>query len=153
MNILFEDRQSIEIEDNILSMMIDVIQKTLEEERISLDKEVSISFVDNEEIRKLNKEYRGIDRETDVLSFPIEFQFNLEGEDTPLGDIIISVEKAKEQAKEYDHSLLREMVYLTIHSMLHLLGYDHLDEESKACMREKEKAIVRSVGIYKRNNY
>lgn len=152
MNILFEDRQNIEIEDNILSMMIDVIQKTLEEERISLDKEVSISFVDNSEIQKLNKEYRGIDSETDVLSFPLEFQFQIEGEDTPLGDIIISVEKAREQAIEFDHSLLREMVYLTIHSMLHLLGYDHLDEESKSLMREKEKAIVRSVGIYKRNN-
>ncbi len=149
MNIMFEDRQSIEIEDGILSIMIDSIQKTLEEERLSLDKEVSVSFVDNDEIQSLNREYRNIDKETDVLSFPVNFEFSIEGEDEPLGDIIMSVEKAREQAEEFGHSLLREMVYLTIHSMLHLLGYDHMDENSKKIMREKERAIVRAVGIYK----
>ena len=149
MNIMFEDRQDIKIEDSILSIMIDSIQKTLEEERLSLDKEVSVSFVNNDEIQALNREYRDIDRETDVLSFPVDFEFAIDGEDNPLGDIIISVEKAKEQAEEFGHSLLREMVYLTIHSMLHLLGYDHLEESDKKIMREKEKAIVRAVGIYK----
>ena len=149
MNIMFEDRQDIEIEDSILSIMIDSIQKTLEEERLSLNKEVSVSFVNNDEIQALNREYRDIDRETDVLSFPVDFEFAIDGEDKPLGDIIISVEKAKEQAEEFGHSLLREMVYLTIHSMLHLLGYDHLEESDKKTMREKEKAIVRAVGIYK----
>ena len=101
-----------------------VIKESLLVEGKSLDYEVSISLVNNEEIKELNRDYRGVDSETDVLSFPLEDDF---GMDLPLlGDIIITVEKALEQAEEYGHSLEREMAYLTAHSMFHLMGYDHL---------------------------
>ncbi|MFS8541326.1 MAG: rRNA maturation RNase YbeY, partial [Tissierellales bacterium] len=117
-------------------------------ENRNLDYEISLTFVDNDEIRELNKLYRGIDKETDVLSFPME-----EGEKiycgNMLGDIVISAEKALEQSKEYGHSLLREIVYLAVHSMFHLLGYDHMTEEDKEIMRSKEKEVMRNLKIFK----
>lgn len=116
------------------------------------DYEVSVSFVDNEEIHQLNKEYRGIDRSTDVLSFPLGedgvYDLNNETGAYLLGDIVISIETACKQADIYGHSLEREIGFLTVHSMLHLLGYDH--EEGKLqerIMREKEEAILTSLGI------
>ncbi len=109
-----------------------------------------MSFVDNEEIRELNREYRGVDRETDVLSFPMEDEF-LVGGPILLGDIIISLEKALEQSVDFGHSLYREVAYLTAHSMFHLLGYDHMKEEEKNIMREKEKEIMRRLKIFKDN--
>lgn len=152
MNVLFDNRQDLEIEEETLSLMIDAIQKTLEFERESLNKEISISFVTNEEIKSLNKNFRDKDAVTDVLSFPIDFEFSIGDDDLPLGDIIISIEKAKEQSELLGHSLRREIIYLTIHSMFHLLGYDHLNEDEKRIMREKEKSVVRLVGIYKSRN-
>lgn len=148
MKVQFDNRQEQFLDDEIKLLMIDAIQKTLEEEKSSLDQEISVSFVNNKEIKEINKEFRSIDSETDVLSFPTEFEFDIEGI-IPLGDIIISVEKAKEQAENFGHSLKREMVYLTIHSTLHLLGYDHINEKDKLIMREKEKIIVRNIGVYK----
>ena len=91
--------------------------------------------------------YRGIDNETDVLSFPMEGEFPMDV--SMLGDIIISAEKAQEQSVEYGHSLIREISYLTAHSMLHLLGYDHMEEDEKRVMRDKEKAIMERLGIFK----
>lgn len=119
------------------------------EELDSTDYEVSVSFVDNEEIRVLNKEYRNIDMATDVLSFPMDQEFNIPGV-TLLGDIIISLEKAKEQAEEFSHSLDREISYLLAHSIYHLLGYDHIEEEEKKEMREKEKSIMKKLKIFKK---
>lgn len=112
--------------------------------------EVSVSYVTNEYIRKLNAEYRKIDRATDVLSFAM-----FEGEEFPLGkeqpvllgDIIISVEKAVEQAQDYNHSLEREMAYLVVHGFLHLIGYDHMNAEDKADMRENEEYILEKLGL------
>ena len=124
------------------------------------DGQVTVTITDDEGIRKYNNEFRQIDQAPDVLSFPLnDFYRSVPGEDmtelmdpitceVPLGDMIISVERAREQAKEYGHGMARECAYLTVHSMLHLLGYDHVDEaEEKAAMREKEEEILSVLGL------
>src|SRR5690554_3327176 len=128
MEIYIDNRQSlIEVSETSYQLFEKVIRASLLVEGRSLDYEVSVSLVDNIEIRELNRDYRGVDRETDVLSFPMEDDFGL---DLPLlGDIIISVEKALEQSQDYGHSLERELAYLTAHSMFHLMGYDHMNDE------------------------
>lgn len=124
-----------------------VILESLVVEGLSDNYEISISFVDNIEIKQLNKEYRAVDSETDVLSFPMDDDFNVP---TPLlGDIIISMEKANEQALEYGHSLEREVAYLTAHSMFHLMGYDHISEEEKQNMRGNEKKVMKNLKLFK----
>ncbi len=124
-----------------------VIMETLKVEGLSSDVEVSISFVDNIEIRELNRDYRGIDKPTDVLSFPLDEDMLVP---IPLlGDIIISMETAIEQAADFGHSLDREIGYLIAHSMFHLMGYDHMDEEEKDLMRSKEKQVMKNLGIFK----
>lgn len=148
MNILIDDRQNcIKIEESIIENIERAILEVLKLENESLDSEISISFVENEEIKKLNKEYRNIDEETDVLSFPIEEDFSFMEGPKLLGDIIISVEKAIEQSKEYDHSFQREMLYLTVHSTFHLLGYDHMEDSEKKIMRKKEEEIMNILNI------
>jgi probable rRNA maturation factor len=112
------------------------------------DIEISLTMVSPEEIKELNRDYRGVDKVTDVLSFP---QFE-EDEEIPsvdvsfgeisLGDVVICVEKAQEQADEYGHSFEREFVYLFVHSLLHLLGYDHMEDEEKVIMRLKEEDVM-----------
>lgn len=116
------------------------------------DFEVSVSFVDDEQIHKLNLEHRNIDRPTDVLSFPLgengKYDINHETGALLLGDIVISLETACRQAEVYDHSLEREVGFLTVHSMLHLLGYDHEKNSlEERIMREKEEAILGNLGI------
>ena len=149
MEIYIDNRQEkVEINDEINDIIEKVINEVLIYEEESLDCEVSVSFVDNEEIKELNKEYRGVDKETDVLSFPIEDEF-FAGGPILLGDIIISIEKAYEQAEDFGHSLFREIAYLTAHSMFHLLGYDHMEDDEKTTMREKEKEIMKRLKIYK----
>lgn len=151
MEIYIDNRQDkVEIKDDISEVIEKVVNEVLKFEEESLDCEVSVSFVDKEEIRELNREYRGVDRETDVLSFPMEDEF-LVGGPILLGDIIISLEKALEQSIDFGHSLYREVAYLTAHSMFHLLGYDHIEEEEKSIMREKEKEIMRRLKIFKDN--
>ncbi len=148
MNILIDDRQSVrEIEESIIKNIEIAIGEVLKYEKESMDSEISISFVEKEEIKELNREYRNIDEVTDVLSFPIEDEFLLTQGPKLLGDVIISVEKAKEQSIEYNHSFEREMVYLTVHSIFHLLGYDHIDEKDKQIMRRKEKDIMNTLNI------
>ena len=151
MEIYIDNRQDkIKLEYDIERIIENVVKEVLNLEEESLDCEVSVSFVDNTEIRELNREYRSMDKETDVLSFPMEDDFFLEGP-TLLGDIIISLEKALEQSEDFGHSLDREIAYLTVHSMLHLLGYDHMEEDEKAIMRTKEKEIMKRLGIFKEN--
>ncbi len=116
------------------------------------DYEVSVTLTDNSNIHRLNEQYRGVDRPTDVLSFPLGedgvFDFNNETNAYMLGDIVISVETACRQAEIYGHSLEREIGFLTVHSMLHLLGYDHeLGKLQERIMREKEESILTSLGI------
>ncbi len=143
-----DNRQSkYEITEELEKLLELVINEALMVEGISKDYEVSISFVENSEIRELNREYRGVDSETDVLSFPMEDEFEIST--LLLGDIIISIERAKEQSLEYGHTLEREIAYLTAHSMFHLMGYDHMNEEEKKIMRNKEKQVMKNLGIFK----
>lgn len=129
------------------------IREVLKTEGLEDNYEVSITFVDREEIQRLNKEFRNIDRQTDVLSFPLDDDMNLPGEDIMLGDIVICMDVAKDQAREFGHSLRREIMYLTCHSTLHLLGYDHMEEDDKRKMRAREKEIMRNLRVFKDDNH
>ena len=125
---------------------------TLIEEDFCDNAEVEVTFVDDEQIKEYNNEYRDIDKSTDVLSFPLGengiYDTNPETGNKMLGDIVISVEHAVAQGELYGHGLRREIAYLTVHSMLHLLGYDHVDEGiQKAQMREKEEVILTKLGL------
>ena len=126
---------------------------SLEYEGFGADTELSVTFTDNEGIRAINSEFRGIDAPTDVLSFPLT---DYEGVDFPvanepassLGDIVLSLERADEQAREFGHSFEREVAFLTVHSMLHLLGYDHVNSEQEdAEMRRRQREILESMGL------
>ena len=147
MNLLITNNTNENIDMN--DKLYDVVKAVLDNEGLSMDYEVSITFVDKDEIHKLNKEYRKVDRPTDVLSFPMNEEFLIEGVDSMLGDIVICMDIAKDQAKEYGHSLDREIMYLTCHSMLHLLGYDHIEEDDKKIMRGKEKEVMKKLGVFK----
>lgn len=147
MNLLITNNTNENIDMN--DKLYDVVKTVLDNDGLSMAYEVSITFVDKDEIHKLNREYRKVDRPTDVLSFPMNEEFLIEGVDSMLGDIVICMDIAKDQAKEYDHSLDREIMYLTCHSMLHLLGYDHIDEDDKKIMRGKEKEVMRKLGVFK----
>lgn len=149
MRILFDDRQDkVLINEEILKIVEKGIVTVIQMEQLSDNFEVSVSFVDNKEIREINREFRNIDGETDVLSFPMDFEFDLDC-DKPLGDVIISLEKALEQSNEFGHSFEREVLYLTVHSMYHLLGYDHIEEKDREIMREKEKNTMKKLGVFK----
>lgn len=120
--------------------------------------EISVSFVDNKEIRNLNKLYRNIDKPTDVLSFPLgengSYDKNNETGAMLLGDVVISMETAVNQASNYGHSLEREIGFLTVHSVLHLLGYDHESSVLVASnMREREEAILEKLGISRETSF
>ncbi|NLM44528.1 MAG: rRNA maturation RNase YbeY [Clostridiales bacterium] len=159
MNVLIDNRQNIiEIKPEIESFVNKVIKAVLEFENCNDNYEISISFVDNEEIKDLNKQYRNIDAPTDVLSFPM-LEFNKKSndetivkevfidEEIPLGDIVISTEKVIEQAKEYGHGQDRELAFLLVHGMLHLLGYDHIQESDEIIMRKKQEEILELLNI------
>ena len=163
--IYVDNRQDkIEVTEEFTNKLENTITFALKEEEVNVPCEVSLVFVDNEEIREINNENRGIDRSTDVLSFPIldypkdkvykdvykEEKFDetfLDGEDLVIGDIVLSLEKALEQSKEYNHSFEREASYLVVHSVLHLLGYDHMEDEEKKKMRTREEEILNKLNI------
>lgn len=133
-----------------------VIKEVLKVENVDEKKcEISLSFVDEKKIRQLNKDFRQTDRVTDVLSFPIEDFFNedrktlLEKPYLMLGDVVICTDVARKQAKELEHSFEREIMYLTCHSILHLLGYDHMEDDDKKIMRSKEKQVMKNLGVFK----
>ena len=136
-----------------------VIEKCFEEENLINSKlVVTVTFTTPEEIRKINKEYRNIDKATDVLSLPIfekeELDEKIKNDDFVcediLGDIIISIEKVKEQAIEYGHSFERELSYMLVHGFYHLMGYDHIEEKDKKIMRPKEEKILNELKITRR---
>ncbi|MDF2594544.1 MAG: ybeY [Clostridia bacterium] len=139
----------------ILETVYKVMERCLEMEGIENDTEISLTVVDKAEIEAINKEYRGIDRVTDVLSFPqIEPESNgkiiwddVTGNPIMLGDIILCHEKAIEQAEEYGHTLEREVCFLIAHSMFHLLGYDHMNEVDEKLMFEKQEQILKVLNI------
>lgn len=158
--IYIDNRQDkIVVDDKLKKTICDVIDYALKEEGVKIDYEVSVIFVDNETIRKINRENRNVDRETDVLSFPMleyddgkifkelyeKCEFHDECFDDGnlvIGDIALSLERAEEQRREYGHSFEREVLYLTVHSVLHLMGYDHMIEKDKTRMRRREEEIL-----------
>ncbi len=155
LKIYFRNEQDKEKITYKLKMLLrHAIAETLDYEGYDKDVEVSLTFTDNEKIHKLNKEYRNVDRPTDVLSFPMN-----DGEESgdpseefepTLGDIVISLEKAREQANEYGHSFEREVAFLCVHSMLHLLGYDHEKSEADELdMRIRQRIIMGRLGLAK----
>ncbi len=152
MNIYFEEGHV--VSEALLEKMTEAAEYAVESENLlNLDKqrcELSVTFVGLDEIHELNREYRGVDRPTDVLSFP---QFEDLEEEIPevgeicLGDVVICREKAEEQAEEFGHSFERELLYLFTHSVLHLLGYDHMEEDEKKVMRQREEEIMEQIGL------
>ena len=149
MNVYIDNRQDkINVGIDLENIIESVIDECLSVEEMAKDVEVSVSFVDNYEIRELNRDYRNVDAPTDVLSFPMNEDFE-EPISNVLGDIVISLERALEQSVEYGHTIEREVAYLTAHSMFHLLGYDHMTDEDKILMREKEKQVMKNLNIFK----
>lgn len=143
----------IDLEETVLKRLQEGIDAVADLNGLAEEAEVDVTIVDDEEIHELNRQYRGMDKPTDVLSFALD-----EGEeDEPeliggpeehlYGDIIISAETALRQAEEYGHGLEREMTYLAVHGMFHLLGYDHMTEEDKAEMRAKEEEALRAINL------
>ncbi len=141
-----------------------VVEAAIAQEGCPYEAEVSVTLTSGEEVRRLNREFRGVDQTTDVLSFPMsEYKepadfdfleedaaadcFNPETGELLLGDIVLSVEKIKEQAREYGHSLKRELAFLTAHSMLHLMGYDHMEEEERKLMEERQRLLMEALDI------
>lgn len=126
-------------------------------EKFDAPAEISVTFVDNEQIRELNAQYRDKNIETDVLSFPLGengiYDKNPETGAKLLGDVVLSVEKAVEQAYTFGHSFNREIAYLTAHSVLHLLGYDHIDAMERVRMREKEELVMDQLGLPASQSY
>ncbi len=151
--IYFENNQEKETVTYRLKMLIRrAVQEALAYESVEEDCEVSVTFSDNEGIREINRRFRNIDRATDVLSFPLfdedGMDAHVEELDCMLGDIVLSLERAREQANEFGHSFAREVAFLTVHSVLHLLGYDHeLSEEDDADMRKRQTEIVDRMGL------
>ena len=150
MNILIDKNpETLEIEKNLESEILraaEVVSKLYGVE----NSEVSITLTDDKNIHELNKKFRGIDRPTDVLSFALRESDEpkiLNAELETLGDIIISVERAKLQAEEYGHSFLREMIFLEVHGLLHLLGYDHIEENDRLEMEAEQKFIMEKLEI------
>lgn len=148
MEIYYDDRQDdIKISEEIKDLIEKSIAAVLKVEELDENVEVSVSFVGDEEIRELNRDYRGVDKSTDVLSFPMDDEFILDNR--ILGDVIINTRRVMEQAEELGHSNEREVSYLTVHSILHLLGYDHMEDEDKRQMREREKLAMKELSIYR----
>lgn len=145
-----------------------VVEAALDYEKCPYESQVYVLLTDNEEIHEINREHRKIDRPTDVLSFPMvtyltpaDFSdleerepdgFHPETGELILGDILISMDKVKEQANEYGHSTVRELAFLVAHSMLHLMGYDHMGEEERKVMEEKQEEILKNCGYVREGN-
>lgn len=159
----FEYETDIILKVNYKEIMTKVIDESLDYEKCPYEVEVNCILTSNDEIREINQEYRAIDSPTDVLSFPmIDYEapsdftgleenageyFNPDSGELMLGDIIISVEKVMEQAEKYGHSLERELAFLTAHSMLHLFGYDHMEDDERIVMESKQDEILKNLGI------
>lgn len=152
MNLLLANDTNEDLDLEIIRQKaLKTIEEVLKVENFNENAEVSLSIVDKDTIYKLNKDYRNVDMETDVLSFPMDEEaFDDEGNPIfLLGDIVICLDVARNQAAEFGHSLEREMMYLICHSTLHLLGYDHIEEDDRVKMRAKEKEVMKNLGVFK----
>lgn len=163
MTINFEKEVNTNFDFDCEALARDVITFTIDHEEFPYEAEVNLTLVDNEEIHTINREYRNIDRPTDVLSFPMlsyeaagdfskleddyDDNFNPDTGEILLGDIVISVDKVAEQAESYGHSQKREYAFLIVHSMLHLFGYDHMTPEEAADMEAKQRQILDEMNI------
>ncbi|MBQ2320540.1 MAG: rRNA maturation RNase YbeY [Lachnospiraceae bacterium] len=165
MTILMENEVDASFDFEYEKLLEEVIIQALDYEKCPYECEINLTFTDDDGIRIINSEFRGLDIPTDVLSFPmVEYEtpadfenldsdenfamyFNPESGELLLGDIVISVERAKLQAKEYGHSLKREICFLTAHSMLHLMGYDHMTDDERVIMEKKQDDILNILGI------
>lgn len=162
MTLQFECETDMDLGIDCASLAKEVAEKVLEMEQCPYEASVNLVLTDNEEIKRVNTEFRNILAPTDVLSFPMipfetpaDYQviegddsyFDLDTDELLLGDIMISAEKAAAQAKEYGHSVKREFCFLVAHSMLHLLGYDHMTEPEAAVMEKKQSAALEELGI------
>jgi probable rRNA maturation factor len=163
MTIISENESEIILDFDYEALQKKVVEACLDYEDCPYETEISILLTTDDEIRQINKEFRGIDAPTDVLSFPaIEYEipgdfsdlentkedyFHPETGELLLGDIVISIERAMLQAEEYGHSLEREIAFLTAHSMFHLFGYDHMTEEERIIMEEKQKFVLDKLQI------
>ena len=148
------EQRKVKLPADIYKTIIKAVGEVLKDEAFQYSAEVSVTFIDNKKIHKLNREHRDKDKPTDVLSFPMWEREELydgsayDGHAVTLGDIIISAEKAKAQAEEYGHSIERELAFLSVHSTLHLLGYDHeVSEEEEKYMNDKQEEVLTRIGL------
>lgn len=164
MSIIIEKETEIQLDFDYEDIICKVVNHALDVEGCPFEAEVNVVLTDNASIHETNREFRNIDQPTDVLSFPaMDFispadfskaeewdeYFNPDTGELVLGDIMISLEKVQEQAKEYGHSELRELGFLVAHSMLHLMGYDHMEAEEAAIMEKKQSRLLEELGIYR----
>ena len=163
MSFYIEEECSVDFDFDYRQLAERVVNVCLEQEQFPYEAEVNLTLTDNQGIHEINREYRDMDRPTDVLSFPMleyttpgdfeflreeaEENFNPDTGEALLGDIIISVEKVKEQASEFGHSEIREYAFLITHSMLHLFGYDHMEADEAAVMEEKQRILMEGLQI------
>ena len=162
MTIIFEEEYNKNLGIDYKEIADKVINAALDYEKCPYEAEISLTLTDNQGIHEINKEFREIDRPTDVLSFPMvdydepgnfdflesaDEYFNPETGELMLGDIVISLDKVEEQAEAYGHTVLREYAFLIAHSMLHLMGYDHMEEEEAKVMEAKQKEILEILSI------
>lgn len=157
--VLIENLQDVvEVQEKLKEDIEKAVLLSLESENIKLDSQVSIYFVDNERIQKINKETRDIDKATDVLTFPIaEFKkgklgrvlgdVDIDSGDLVLGDIVVSLERALLQSEEYGHSFKREVLFLITHGMYHILGYDHMTDDDEREMIGKQELVLAKLDI------
>ena len=156
--IIANDQKEVKIPTGVRMLVRRCCHAVLVQENFEGSAEISVTFVDDARIQELNKQHRNIDKATDVLSFPLGengvYDINPETGAKMLGDIVISMERAVAQAEEYGHPLQREVAFLTVHSMLHLLGYDHVNVGLEAVhMREKEEAVLTQLGLKRNGSY
>ncbi len=145
MDIVINNENNYPIEAGYEDTMKKIASLALKKEGLNDDYEVGLTYVSKEEIQDLNREYRDIDKVTDVLSFPLIEDFS--SDETLLGDVVISYDVAVEQAKEYGHSLEREIMFLFTHSILHLLGYDHIEDDDRVIMEQRQRDILDELNI------
>lgn len=165
MSIIIDYETEKKLELDYETIIREVVEKSLDLENCPYEVELNVIITDNEGIKEINQEYRGIDAPTDVLSFPlidyltpsdfsrveeeVESCFNPETGELLLGDIILSVDKIIAQAEEYGHSQQRELAFLVAHSMMHLFGYDHLEEDERLAMEKKQEHVLEELKIYR----
>ena len=162
MNIIFSEEVNIDFSFDYKKICEDTVKAALDTLSFPYECEISVTITDDSGIQEMNKEFRGIDSPTDVLSFPL-IQFDLaipydclcvnsddvnpDTDEIMLGDIVLNIDRIKKQAEEYGHSVEREYSFLICHSMLHLLGYDHIEEDDRLIMEDKQREIMERLGI------